>query len=399
MNTKSLLFLRQFLAILGILAGILFISQRVNVFPLHDYLEYWSAGKINLEGGNPYSPEEMISLQRQIGRVQPDALMMWNPPWILALAMPFGMLNYSPSRMLWFLLELFILILTAELCWKIYNGEDRKRWIAWVFVLAFGPILHTLKLGQVTPLLLLGSVGFLFFIEKEKPFAAGALASLTLLKPHLMYLFIVALGLWILQTKSWKVLAGMAAGVILPLIISNLPNPQLIPQYFYTIQHYPPTDWLTATLGSLLRQVLGYDKFYLQFVPSILGLAWLLSYWLTHRKQWDWQTACPLVILVSAATTSYGWAHDVSIVTIAAVQIAALSISGKWTYQKTVIFSSFWIASLFSAFFSNYQNWFWWLSSFFLVWYLTAYAWLKTRQPAHAVPPSPGIQINPGESA
>jgi len=379
---KSLrIHLKSFLALLAILVGIIFISQKITVFPLHDFLEYWSAGRINLTGGNPYSPEEMIALQHQIGRVQPDALMMWNPPWLLALTMPFSIITYSTSRMIWFLLELLVLFVSADMLWTLYGGDSRKRWIAWIAVLFFGPTLHTLKLGQITPVILLGSVGFLYFQQKGKPFWAGVLVSLILIKPHLLYLFMVAVLLWSLKSKNWKVIAGMAVGILLPFILASLPNVHLISQYIYAIRNYPPEDWQTATLGTPLRYLFGQDLFFLQFVPSIIGLIWLGIYWLIYNKKWNWLTVLPVIIVVSTTTAAYGWAHDVSILAFTIVQVATYYSFKKWTIKSMIVFTTFWLVSLLNAFLNTSQHWFWWLSSFYLVWYILANHWLIKQSP------------------
>jgi hypothetical protein len=40
-------------------------------WPLEDFSEYWSAGRLNAAGSNPYDPGLMLREQRQIG--WPDA--------------------------------------------------------------------------------------------------------------------------------------------------------------------------------------------------------------------------------------------------------------------------------------------------------------------------------------
>lgn len=370
----------QILALLGILVGIVFLSQKVNVFPFHDYIEYWTAGRINLTGGNPYSPEEMFALQQQIGWKQPDTLMMWNPPWLLAIAMPFSIMNYQTSRLMWFLLELFVLFFSADMLWNIYEGNPKRRWIAWLAVLSFGPTLQTLKLGQITTFVLLGSVGFLYFLRKGKPFWAGVMFSLVLLKPQLLYLLTIAVFFWTLKSKNWKVLAGVVTGIVLPLLISSLPNIHLMSQYIYATINYPPKQWQTATLGLPLRLLFGQDLFFLQFVPSFIGVIWLTGFWFTKQSRWNWPAFMPLIIVVSVATAAYGWAFDVSVIVFAIVQTVTIFNFKKWTTQSITIFTTFWIISLLNAFLSKPQEWFWWLGSFYLVWYILANHWLTERQ-------------------
>jgi len=50
---------------------------------VRDFVEYWSASRLLLNGGNPYAPDELLQLQRSVGWGSGTALIMWNPPWTL----------------------------------------------------------------------------------------------------------------------------------------------------------------------------------------------------------------------------------------------------------------------------------------------------------------------------
>src|SRR5437660_10371433 len=70
--------------------------------PPDDFLQYWAAGRLNATGGNPYDADQLLPLQRSAHR--PDdkpAVVMWNPPWALTLAMPFGLLPPRTAQLLW----------------------------------------------------------------------------------------------------------------------------------------------------------------------------------------------------------------------------------------------------------------------------------------------------------
>jgi hypothetical protein len=47
-----------------------------RVIEIDDFPEYWSAGRLNLQGKNPYAADLMEALQRPIGRT--PTVMMWN---------------------------------------------------------------------------------------------------------------------------------------------------------------------------------------------------------------------------------------------------------------------------------------------------------------------------------
>jgi hypothetical protein len=59
-----------------------------------DYVEYWAAGRLNLNGSNPYAADQLLPLERAAGR-KTEVLLMWNPPWTLALAMPLSEPGYK----------------------------------------------------------------------------------------------------------------------------------------------------------------------------------------------------------------------------------------------------------------------------------------------------------------
>lgn len=48
-----------------------------------DFIEYWASARLLVNGANPYSPEEMLSLQRAITPDRIHPLLTWNPPWTL----------------------------------------------------------------------------------------------------------------------------------------------------------------------------------------------------------------------------------------------------------------------------------------------------------------------------
>ena len=58
-----------------------------TLFPPKDFIEYWSAARVHLAGGDPYDGGQLIPLQRQADgepyKTKPT--MLWTPPWTLPL--------------------------------------------------------------------------------------------------------------------------------------------------------------------------------------------------------------------------------------------------------------------------------------------------------------------------
>lgn len=68
--------------------------------PISDYVQYWSAARLILDGGNPHDWDELLEMQRQVEPRLATPVMLWNPPWTLSLVALPGLLPYSASRIL-----------------------------------------------------------------------------------------------------------------------------------------------------------------------------------------------------------------------------------------------------------------------------------------------------------
>jgi hypothetical protein len=371
------------LIIIAILLSILWIIySKSNIFPKDDFIEYWSSGRINLTGGNPYDPIQMYTIEQSAGWTENEALMMLNPPWTILFAMFLGIFSYPVSRFLCFIVQLIIICMCTTVLWRIYSGEKRNEWISWIAALSFAPVLHALKSGQATVLILLGCVGFLYYLNKKSDFWAGISVSLVMIKPQLLYLFIIAILLWSLTRHRYKIIIGICAGLIVSLMISMLFNPHVISQYLAMTKSYPIEIWMTSTLGTYLRLLLGPEKFYLQFIPLVIGLTWFVVYWYKNNGLFEWKTNFSLLILVSLATTPYAWTLDSILSLCCIIHIAALFDFTHWTVKKVLIFSAYWLVNLSVAFLRVSQSWFWWYPVFLLFWYLLSYRHLSLQKRA-----------------
>jgi hypothetical protein len=197
------------------------------------------------------------------------------------------------------------------------------------------PTIFVLQAGQISPLILLGVVGFLYFHDGKRDRLAGAALVLVAVKPHLVYLLWVALLVWSVNGRRWSILGGGIAGGILAMLIPLACNPSALNEYRAALAHHPPEQWISPTPGAFLRLVFGAEHFWLQFVPTIVGLAWFALYWLKHRQTWNWPEHLPLLVLVSFATASYGaWPFDLVVLLLPAIQIGASVVAAE---RRTIL--------------------------------------------------------------
>jgi len=341
-----------------------------------DFVEYWSASRLNIQGDNPYDPAGLITLQQNVLVARSEPLMMWNPPWNLAILLPFGLLSYPTGRAFWLLLNLAILIFSADWLWGQFQGPPRYRWIAWIAGIFFWPTIFVLRMGQIGPILLAGLVGFLIFQARQKDALAGMCAFLLALKPQLVYLFWPALIFWSWRERRWLILFSAGLTGLLTCAIAWAFNPLVINQYLTITFSNPPLYWATPTLGALLRYVFGPDKTWLQFLPTIFGGLWFVYYYWSHRGRWNWMDQLPIIIPVSLLTTSYGWTFDQVLLLPLVIQAAVWAMNSPLKRSVFVLFLYLLVnlAGVFSNRMSFTEFALWWLLPLWLVLY-----WLAKR--------------------
>lgn len=389
-TTKSPL--RLILLAAGVLLAVVLLVQQLgrlfadrSIMPPDDFVEYWAAGRLNAHSDNPYDPTKLFHLEKEAGRTNlpldaagnETAVMMWNPPWTLTVVMPLGLLDARLGQLLWLLLNLVIILFCADWTWRYYQGPTIYRWLSWALALTFAPSLIVLRAGQIGPLILMGIVGFLHYERKSQLYLAGAACVLIAIKPHLVFLFWIALALWAIERRRWSVLIG---GVMTGLIATAIPilcNPSVGQQYWEAMTQHPPEEWVSLTIGSILRLLFGEDRFWLQAVPAIPALIWFGFHWRKHHQTWNWGEQMPLLMLVSFLTTFYGaWPFDLVILLLPVIQAASWAVSEpRMRLPALVIYLGIDLLSLALNLAGVTSIWFIWMTPALLAGYLSLRAY------------------------
>lgn len=282
-----------------------------RVWPPDDYVEYWAAGRLNLTGGNPYSPEALLPLEQAAGRDTDEAIMMWNPPWTLSVAMPLGSLPARLGQFVWLLVQAGGIVAAA---WLLNPPKQRTTALAIAFT--FVPSLFLLQSGQIAGLILLGAALFVTAAQMGYPLLAGVAGVLIAIKPHLAYLLWIAVAVESLRSRNYRIaLGGILGGVVFTLIPMAF-NPDVWKHYFGAYRDHPPTQWVSLTPGMLLRVAFGERHFWLQFLPMLAGIAWYWK-WQNENRRKPWAEKMPAILLVSFVTAPYGaWHFDLVLLLI-----------------------------------------------------------------------------------
>jgi hypothetical protein len=296
--------------------------------PMQDFMTYWSAGRLFLTGGNPYSMSATVAIDRSLGWAHEQQFVMLNPPWSLPFVAPLALMPFHVAHVLCLAISVLLEAVCSLVLWRYFGGSRRLQWIAIVVLATFLPAAAAEHYGQITPLILAGITGFFMALRSGRYRIAGACLLLFALKPHLLYLVLLAILLWSVQQRRWSIPIVGALAAAGAALASIAYNPNTLGFFHGTFQAALDTD---CGAGGFLRTLFGRQHVWLQSLPSLLGLLWFGWYWLRHRRAWVWEQRLPLLLLVSIVTSPYFWWHDFTIGLPAIVALAVhLSRTGRW---------------------------------------------------------------------
>ena len=364
-----------------ILVNLAPILSKPEYFRSDDFVPFWAGGRLNIAGDNPYDPQNIEQLQIAAGGEPSGSYtisIVLNPPWAISLVMPFGYIDYKLSRIVWLISSILLILLSSQLLWKIFSGNDKQRWLALLVAFIFAPTISVLEVGQIGPLLLIGLTGFLYFsVVNRKDWLAGPFLALASIKPQVTYLFWIALLLWVIRERRWLLIVSTSLTVILLTMIAMVFNPHIIQQYISMLQTYRIVDWANPTIGAYLRYFwFGIDKFWLQLIPPFFGGLWLIYYWYKKHTSWKWVDEIPFLLLISQITSPYTWTYDL-VILIPSILQATIWIMTDWkrwsTFFLVIIYLCINILDLLlHRTLSDF--WFIWLAPALLIWF-----WLTRR--------------------
>jgi hypothetical protein len=307
-----------------------------------DFLEYWTSGRANLRGANPYDPAELLTEQKLADPAREQAVMMWNPPPALALYMPLGAVPPRWAALLWVGLQLAAVFVACTLLWRVYCPAHR--WVGALVALSFTGTWWLVAYGQNTGFMLLGLAGFLHFSRANRSHLAGAAAALTALKPHLLACYGVLLVVNGATRRGWVLLLTGAGVVLGALAVALAANPAVVSQFLEAARNPAEgavalSDWALPVPAYWVRMWLAPDQFWVQFVPCALACAGFLAYRVWIGAAWDWARVLPFAVAVSVLTTPYGgWIFDLPVLLVPVVAaVAHLVATGRWVLAGAVV--------------------------------------------------------------
>jgi hypothetical protein len=338
-----------------------------------DFVSYWVAGHAILAHANPYESAAVLAAERSVGfPADAQSLIMRNAPWALPLVMPLGVFGLRAGALVWSLMLVACLLLSVHLLWRMH-GSPPGRLQALGYT--FGPALACILGGQTALFPLLGLVLFLRW-HRERPFAAGAALWLCALKPHLFVPFGVALVLWIVVTRGWRILAGAGTALGLTSAVATALDPGVWHQYAVMMRNAGIANEFIPCLAVALRFSVSRQAMWIEYVPATAACVWAAHLFWQRRASWQWSTDGAVLMLVSVMVAPYAWPTDEAML-IPALLVAVYSGASRAELQVLALGSAAIEAMmLFGA--TSHSAWFLWTTPFWLGWFL----WVRRAVPA-----------------
>jgi hypothetical protein len=232
---------------------------------------------------------------------------LWTPPTAALLLLPLTFLPFGVAAWLWLTVNELILLLEFRILRQwIPSMPVRGELALWLF---FPPAFFLLLWGQISGLVLLGYLLFVYLVYRDHDFWAGVSLVLTTFKPHLGYLVWIFLAGWILQQRRWQVVAGFGFGLLVMFGFVFIVHPAWLVDYQFALSK-PPLIYEAASPFRMLYRYVFPDQSWIQFIGLIISMAGLLVYLIFRHGPLNLLPAVPTLLLYSLVFSPYGWAYD-----------------------------------------------------------------------------------------
>ncbi len=263
----------------------------------------WAPARLLLSRRDPYDLDNLATLSEQEGFVLYRSV--WFPT-VIGLLLPLGALPFPVVANLWLVTNIGLLCACIGICLR---GESIS-WTHWAIlglaILSFPPLIAHLRMGQASILVLFSLLFSTQLIEQERPFLAGLIFSLSLVKPHLILLVAPAVAFHLVRRDKWqKPLMGFIAGLAIQTAPPFFASPSWLLHYFQSLAGAP--HWMYPSILTIARIWLGHE-----------GLAW---------GTWLLVFVCALIVTIRL------WRHEspaMAMVWTLAMTLIASPFVGSW---------------------------------------------------------------------
>lgn len=269
-----------------------------STFDHFDFETFWYSAKALWEGRNIYYDTGHSAVSA-------------NPPFFTVLIAPLGLLEAITAYKAYALIMLFISV--GYLAWMTEELKLRPGWAVGgvVMLLLSMPLLTTLSLGQIYPVLALGLVAAWIADRQGRTIAAGsALGLVVTLKPSLAPVL-----LWPIVRRRWGMFgAGIASGTAMILAGIIVVGPGATLDWLrFVVNRGIDEVWTNASLPGQADRLFrenGFDEpiaVLPWMVPAALVLGIGLVLLTAAKVRWDSETGLWALVAASLLASPVAW--------------------------------------------------------------------------------------------
>jgi alpha-1,2-mannosyltransferase len=222
-----------------------------------DFDSFWRSARAMLEGQSIYDTGvDLVNL---------------NPPLWTVIISPLGFLEPITAYRVFVLISLVVVV--GYLAWTVEELRLRPGWtvVGVVMLLLSSPLLATLALGQVYPVLALGLVASWVADRREEQEISGAALGLVVaFKPTLLPVL-----LWPCVRRRWRAfLAAFASGATATLVGILVLGPGATLEYIGVLREQPVSAyWDNASLPSAAARLFTENS----YAQNVATLPWMVT--------------------------------------------------------------------------------------------------------------------------
>jgi hypothetical protein len=273
----------QYLVVAIVLAAVIgfgLLSMLVmSEIPFTDYFVIpWAAGRSWLiDGVSPYESSvielafetiQESSFQAQL----PESQVVTQPILTLLFYLPFSVIPYSISRIIWVTLIGICVGLIGLLSIRLSGWNlSRLEIFAVILILVFWPPgVEAILGGHLAPMIIVLLLIGIHLISIEQDTTAGLILSLTASSFISSGLVLLSLLIWGISKKRWSLISGFISGFIFLLLLSWLIIPSWFLSWFSTLFNaYEGWGWVITPLMELTALLPGIESFLSIFLHAI----------------------------------------------------------------------------------------------------------------------------------
>lgn len=289
---------------------------------LHDHFSFWAASKSFLALKNPYNLEAVVAhVNSCCFETFPNTIeRVWGLPVIFILISWFGFFSFQNYLIIHSLVSAFLITFSFLIISKVYNFNAKNNFIfSTLILITFLPAYEALIVGPAIMYVLIGISIFLLLVNKSPKkslsnnFIGGLFLSLTVIKPHFLFLIPIFIFTLSVIRKEILTLFGMLAGGLILFLAMFFYHPELINYYLAIVSEFPVNLYKTPTIISYFQNYFKFNGSF-RFLPALIIS--IISFLYIYKNKEKFKSTnndddlFSYALILSSIFAPYLWVYD-----------------------------------------------------------------------------------------